>query len=407
MTERLNAMKSFKNKIRFYLFFWWIALAWPLVAAGQNLQYSGYAKYLFSVGKYPFLKQRLSDHLLHVRLNSRYYFSDRWNAALEARLRFYYGSSVEKIPNFKSEIKHHYSLRNLGLEFLSTANHLGYAEIDRAYLDYQGDFTEVTIGRQRIPWGTSLVWNVIDLFNPLSFLDFDYEEHPGADALRAQYFTGPVSHLEWVVAPHPRLNNSTWALMWATHKGEYDFYFLGGLKQRRRILGFAFSGYIGDAGLRGELKVSDAPQKGLRSWANVFAGPLNRQNKANIQAVLSFDYAFANSFYTHSEIYYNRDGLSDKTSGLYWNQIQRVDMLSPARWSLFQECAYDLSPLLRADVFLMLNPADHSLIWAPSLSWNALANLDIYLIGFLTHGDAFTTFGSMGKAGYLRFKYSF
>ena len=36
----------------------------------------------------------------------------------------------------------------------------------------------------------NLVWNPNDLFNAFSFVDFDYEERPGSDALRIQKYTG-------------------------------------------------------------------------------------------------------------------------------------------------------------------------------------------------------------------------
>ncbi len=372
----------------------------------QNFQFSGYAKYLFSRSSYPYISGALNDHLIHIRLNNHYYFNDNLNMALETRIRTYYGQSVERIPGFKELNKHHYPLGDLGWEFLSGKKLFGYAEIDRAYADYEGNNFEFTMGRQRVAWGTSLVWNVIDLFNPMSVLDFDYEERPGSDAIRLQYFTGPVSRLELVVAPHKRAENSTWAFMWASHFGEYDFYLLGGQKQQRRILGFAWSGYIKEAGFRGECKISDSPSKGAHVSSSPFTPQLTANRKANIQAVLSFDYAFPNTFYIHSEAYFNRDGITRNT-GWYWNQTNRADMLSPARWSLFQEFAYDVHPLIRADVFALFNPTDRSVLFAPSLSWSVCTNLDLYTIAFLTDGTRFSEYRAYGKALFLRMKYSF
>ena len=377
----------------------------PLLVNAQNLQFSGYAKYLLSRSEYPFISGALTDHLIHVRLNSRYYISDNWTAALETRIRTYYGQSVEKFPGFKSLTKHHYPLGDLGWEFLDKKEWFGYAEIDRAYLDYQSTNFEATLGRQRIAWGTSLVWNVIDLFNPMSILDFDYEERPGSDAVRLQYFTGPLSRIELAVAPHKQAKVSTWALLWATHAGEYDFYFLSGQKQLRRLAGFAFSGYIKGAGFRGELKVSDPPSKGAKPLQS-FPMRLTYNDRANVQAVLSLDYAFPNSFYIHSEAYYNRDGVT-QGGALYWNEIGEADMLNPARWSLFQEFAYDINPLLRADVFALINPNEKSMLIAPSLNWSVVTNLDLYALAFLTTGKANTEYRTYGTAGFFRLKYSF
>ncbi len=368
---------------------------------------TGYVKYLYSRTTYPFFMGTFNDQLLHARWNQHLYFGEQWTFALESRWRTYYGNSVQRIPDFKNQIVHHYPFFDLGWTLADESKWFSYLELDRVYLDYQGEKWECTLGRQRIAWGTSLVWNIIDLFNPLSILDFDYEEHPGSDAVRVQYFTGPVSHWEIAYAPAKTWKEQTAAVMWATHTGEYDWFFLLGIKRNRRLAGLAWSGYIKDAGFRGELKISDAPAKGLPTTHPLpFLSPLTANNRANIQAVLSFDYSFSNSLYLHSEARYNRDGVL-KNAGFYQWQAADADMLSPARWTLFQEMAYNISPLLRADAFVLYNPNDYSYVIVPSLSWNMATNWDVYVIGFLNHGAQNTEFGAMGKAGFLRLKFSF
>ncbi|MCG8318265.1 MAG: hypothetical protein MI921_02070 [Cytophagales bacterium] len=49
------------------------------------------------------------------------------------------------------------------------------------------------IGKHRINWGKSYVWNPNDVFNAYSFFDFDYEERRGTDALLIKYTTSPFS----------------------------------------------------------------------------------------------------------------------------------------------------------------------------------------------------------------------
>ena len=122
--------------------------------------------------------------------------------------------------------------------------------------------------------------------------------------------------------------------------------------------------------------------------------------------VLSADYAFSNSFYVHTEALYNRSGLT-QNAGLYQTQAQQLGLLTVSRWSLFQEFAYDLHPLVRLDVFALFNPNDRSYLIAPSVSWSALTNLDLYLIGFFSGGNALSEFGSFGRAAFCRLKWSF
>ena len=58
-----------------------------------------------------------------------------------------------------------------------------------------------------------MVWNITDLFNPQSVLDFDYEEKPGSDAIRIQYFTGVIGRLEFVFKPAPNKEDQSLAVL--------------------------------------------------------------------------------------------------------------------------------------------------------------------------------------------------
>ncbi len=379
----------------------------PAICGAIDFETSGYLKYLFSSTRYPFFNQTLNDHLLHARLNTRWFVTSRLNAVAEMRFRTYYAQSVEQFPSFKQLIRNSYPLVNLQWEVLQNGRWYGLAEMDRFNLDYQADDWQLTVGRQRIAWGTALVWNVIDLFNPLSFLDFDYEERPGSDAVRFQYFTGALSRVEIVTQPEKKWKDQTSALFWNTHLGEYDLFFLAGIKKRRRTAGLAWSGYIKDAGFRGEILLSDPLNRGPQLPAPAPGIPsLTQQKKLALRLVVSADYSFPNSFYVHGEVLFQNDGVK-KLAGLYLYQAPRAGLVSPSRWSLFGETAFDLHPLVRGDLFSFYNPDDKSYLLAPSLNISLITDLDLYVIGFITHGGATSEFGAIGRAGFLRLKYSF
>ena len=67
--------------------------------------------------------------------------------------------------------------------------------IDRLWVDLNYGKFQARIGRQRINWGQTLVWNPNDIFNVYSFFDFDYVERPGSDAIRLQYYPDSSSAL--------------------------------------------------------------------------------------------------------------------------------------------------------------------------------------------------------------------
>lgn len=381
----------------------------PLFAQNIEWQKYGYAKYLFSISKDVLgHKDQLTDHQIHIRLNNRLYFNTYYTLGLEFRLRGFSGSSVKESIQTPEMVITPYPYNDLDVLFWKNSNNFAYGQVDRFFLDYSKEDWQVTLGRQRIAWGTSLVWNVTDLFNPQSVLDFDYEEKPGSDALRIQYFTGVVGRLECVLKPAPGKYDRTIALLYLINKWDYDFYFITAWHQDKPLLGAAFAGDIAGAGFRGELKVTRKPTK--EQLGNTLLPPpfinLSDANVPDVSAVLSLDYTFPSSLYLHGELLYNSLGKT-KNSLLYTYQTQKAGLLSPARASLFFETAYDLHPLVRGDIFTLVNPDEGSVIYAPSLSWSVITNLDLYLIGFISKGSSNSEFSYFGKAFFLRTKYSF
>jgi hypothetical protein len=92
---------------------------------------------------------------------------------------------------------------------------------------------------------------------------------------------------------------------------------------------------------------------------------------------------------------------------LHQLEASEIGMLSPSRWSLFQEFSYNITPLIRSSIFGLFNPNDKSFVAVPSLNWSVIENLDLMLIALLFEGKPLTEFGSYGKMFFLRTKYSF
>ncbi len=370
---------------------------------------SGYIKDMVSTFKFPFLDKRLNEELVHARLNSRWYPAEPLVASLEVRFRAIYGSSVEKIPNYLDQIKSHHEFEQLDAVLWNRRKTIGYAQIDRLWLDYTSGNLEMTLGRQRIAWGTALVWNVIDLFNPQSILDFDYEEKPGADAIRLQYYTGAVTKVELAAKPGKSKDRTIVAGLFSINAFGYDFYGMAGIRSNRWLAGAAWAGAIRKAGFRGEVLISEAPkQKSYPPFPYLFlpgSESFGTKNPA-VNAVLSADYTFSNSLYIHTELLYNNNGVSRNAGLLYWQALQ-LGMLSPARWSIYQEFSYDITPLIRGSVFAIHNPDDKSSIVVPYLTWSLAENLDLTILSFLSSGKRFTEYGDYGTSFFLRLKYSF
>ncbi|MCU0342738.1 MAG: hypothetical protein MUF28_02830 [Ignavibacterium sp.] len=389
----------------------YIFLLLSFYAYPQTDDYSigGYAKYLFSSVKYPDLDERYYDNLIHTRLNTKWYPFSVLTATMELRFRTYFGGSVKNYSNFENLIKSYQPLIDLDAVLWSSTSSIGYLEADRLYLDYYTGNLQTTVGRQRIAWGTSWVWNPTDIFNPQSVLDFDHEELPGVDALRLQYYTGAVSKIEVALAPAREKEFSSYGLLFSQNALDYDFNFMGGLKRERWILGTSWSGDILDAGFRGEITYSQNPKKinEYDSLYSYFGEEAISANKNNVFSfVLSGDYTFPNSFYIHTELLFNSNGKTENVR-LFYDEAYQLGMLSAARWSLYQEFSYDITPLLRGSVFAIMNPDDKSFVLVPSVSYSIITNFDVYLIGLFFNGDHLTEYGDYGHYFYARLKWSF
>lgn len=373
----------------------------------SSTELSGYVKYLFSSTSYPGYSEKFSDHLLHSRLNSRWYATENLTFAAEFRMRAFFGETIENIPNYSDEIKKNTNLLDLDFAVWNSQNSFGYLEVDRLWADWVKDSWQLTLGRQRIAWGTNWVWNPTDLFNPRSVLNFDYEELPGSDAFRIQYYTGPVSKIDFVINPRNRKEDLTFAGLVSFNEWDYDFNIIAGYRKEKWLVGGGWVGDIFGAGFRGEILVSESPQKDFyQPEYELFNLKALSEKKNPVSTALSIDYTFPNSFYIHTEFLYNSNGAKELTA-LYRSESIELDLLSPARFSLFQEFAYDITPLIRASLFIIYNPDDQSYVIVPSLNMSVITNLDAYVTGLLFNGNKLTEFGDYGESIYFRVKYAF
>lgn len=391
------------------LFFLFVLIPF-FVAEAQLSQfdYNGYVKYLFSNSKYPNATERYTDHLLHARLNTRWYPTSSLTGALELRFRAYYGETVKNTSNFLNTIKTKFDFADLGAALWEEKNSVGYLEIDRLWFDWNKTDFEATLGRQRIAWGTCWVWNPTDIFNPLNVLDFDYEERPATDAIRLQYYTGAVTKIEVNYKPAKKPEDQILAGLWSINHWNYDFNFIAGMRFKRWLAGFSWAGDILDAGFRGEVLVSQAPndQNNNPVYQQFNLSSLSSTDKPIITAALSGDYTFPNTFYIHTELLYNNNGKTSNTY-LFAQEALSLGMLSASRLSLYQEFAYDITPLIRGSLFGIFNPYDGSYAIVPSVTYSVITNLDFLAISQIFNGDSRTEFGEYGTSFFFRMKYSF
>lgn len=365
----------------------------------SKVDFNGYVKDLYMFYSPEILIPGVEiDHLwtnvIHNRLNFKWYATPHLTAVIEMRNRLIVGNLVKDFPDYQQTVDVDYGLLDLSWISAQGSSWFLHSMIDRAYVDYSSGKWQVKVGRQRINWGVNMVWNPNDIFNTFSYFDFDYEERPGTDALRVQYYTGVTSSAELVYKPgHGNIKTSL-AGMYRFSKWEYDFQFLAGQAGNDWVVGAGWAGDIRGAGFRGELTHFE-PRNFL-------------SNKATV-ASLSADYTFSNSWYIHTSVLYNSAGQTGKAGGMnvLFNPDLSAKQLSVARYSLFGQISKPITPLFAGSFSGIVNPMDGSFYMGPTLTYSLLDNLELMLTGQLFFGESGTEFGDIGRLAFGRLKWSF
>jgi hypothetical protein len=335
---------------------------------------------------------------VHNRINAGWQFSEFWRVDAGVRNRFMSGSEAMLQPEstgfdagwadlswnvFNAKARGAVSLLNMA--------------IDRLSVTFERDGWQLKLGRQRINWGQTLVWNPNDIFNTYSFFDFDYPERPGCDALRATYYHSETASSE-LAASVNRDGRLTAAALHHWNLNRFDFQLMAGEQAESDIvLGGAWTGDFNGLNFRGECSFF-RPVKHFGDTTTIVA------------ASVGLDYLFGNSLMLQVEALYNNAGSvlsGDGPAGLYAAPLS-AKTLSICDWNLFGQASMPVTP--RLDVSLSgMYFADIEACYAGlSADYSILENLDFSFVA-----QYFSTTGSAGAGnmrfllGFARVKYSF
>ncbi len=338
----------------------------------------------------------LSLNQFHNRLNFKWFATSELTVAVEARNRLFFGQMIERFPAYKDMVNTGDGFFNLATSLVSNKNWFLHSAIDRAWLDYTAGNWQFTAGRQRINWGINLVWNPNDIFNTFSYFEFDYEERPGTDGIKIQYYTGVTSSAQLVYKAGRSKQETAFAGMYRCLKGSYDLQFLGGRTGNDYVLGGGWSGDIKGGAFRGEFSYFHPADK-------------NKAGGKALVASVSGDYTFKNSLYLHSAVLFNSIGKTGDAGGIrgFFEQNLTAKMLSVGMVNLFGQASYPFTPLFSGSFSSIVNPLDGSSFLGPTLTYSLGNNLEIMANGQLFTGRAGTEYGNYGKAVFARLKWSF
>ena len=334
-----------------------------------------------------------NDNLLHNRVNLKGYLNDHISVSAEFRNRLVTGDQVRLNNQYGELIRKDQGWIDMSWNIVNKQSFLLNTTLDRFWIDFNYSKFQATIGRQRINWGQTFVWNPNDIFNSYSFFDVDYIEKPGSDAIRIQYYLSPSSTFDFAIKANNN-NQITAGGLYKFNKWGYDIQFLAGYVDNKDfVAGTGWSGSLGSISFRGEA-----------SWfqpVKYFADSTGRG-----LFTISFDKSFKKNSTAQVQLMYcnNPLKLSDFSS-FYYGSLSAKD-LAFSKFTAFGQFVWAVNPLLNLGMSIMWFPDLNGYFAGPSLDYSLADNVDFSLIW--QHFDSqMTGVKQRINLGFLRVKYSF
>ncbi len=390
---KFQPMKSAKKAYSRCILMLLLTIGVQIVAQGQSpkFTYKGYVKELGGLSFNDNLSTARFDNIIHNRIETTWRLNNQFRFQLDARNRIFTGYTVSNVPNFGNFLSNDPGFVDLSENWVDNSFLIFNSHIDRLHASYISGAWEAHIGRQRINWGKTMVWNPNDLFNAYAYLDFDYEERPGTDAINIQYNWSFASSVEVGYKVANNANESVFAAMYRGNLGTYDVQFLAGRYQERFTLGTGWSGYIKNAGFKGELSY-------------FFAGD---GQDASLSASLGSDYMFASGVFGSVEVLYNGGHQRNLNTAAAIAQPPSASNLFVSDTGYFLNAVTSAHPLVNFGVGVMGSFTQELIVLIPQTSISLAENVDLLVLMQTLHGSAFAQTIDTPNVVYSRLKWSF
>lgn len=361
----------------------------------KKVQVSGYLKFL--QGNYTVQQSSLiSDQLIHQRLNFKQKLNKNHEWVAEFRNRIFFGQLVQLNqlqgkyldqidPNANRLFK-----PDIGWE--SKKGIAALIALDRAYWQWTPKDWELRLGRQRVNWGISTIWNPNDIFNAYGFTDFDYEERPSVDGLRIKRFIGYSGSLEAVASVGRDFSDMSYGIMYKTNVKSYDLQFLAGYSDQHYAFGMGTAGNLGLAGLKAESTAFVPENGGQTSLATTFA----------------IDYTLSGGTYLSVGGLYNSEGNTTGDLSTLFSFELSARNLYPYTWAALASVQQQVSPLSALGLVAVYSPVrSQALFLNPSFSYSIAQAWDIDVIAQLAFSQNVQKYESSLMGFFLRLKWSY
>ncbi|RRD02716.1 hypothetical protein [Prevotella sp. OH937_COT-195] len=362
----------------------------------QGFNISGYVdNYTMIVETDPKITDRtLWQNITRNKLNAEWRFNEHLQIEVGMRNHLICGNDdVTKV--FKQVLRKNENLLNLSWQAIDKKGVMANLALERCVLQWSANQWEVKVGRQRINWGQTFVWNPNDVFRTSPFVTLYYPEYSGCDAIRTTYYHNETARSELAASVDCK-GKPTVAFLHNNHLGETDFQVMGGVyKGNSMVLG---------GGLSTSLKNSN-----IRMESSYFHNFKAKGRKTDIvQIVLGADRIFPNSLTLQGEVLYTNNVVKINTEDIWERSFLKYSarQLTISHWSFAGSIYYPFTAQcsIKAITGYWL---DHRAIYADlELKYQITQNLQVSAIAHTAdyNDDPLRVDARMGT---LRLKWNF
>lgn len=377
-----------------------IYLASRIIVSGQTPGESSWIwkGYVKNLQQWAFTSERnslVNGGFFHNRLILRYTPDTVWSFDAELRNRLFYGEWARLQPGLADGLDTDAGLVDLSFVPIKRPALVGNIVADRLWAQWARRRWTLRLGRQRIHWGKALIWNPNDWFNAWNFLDFDYEERPGSDALRLQYQAGLFAQFDMAVSPARQAKNWVSALRYGWHSGSFDWQALAGVYRNRLAAGIGWAGDVGKTGFKGEI--------------SAFHPVDSTAGETSVSATAEINMIVGSSWFLNAGLLVNSNGIGGNTGLFRLTQTNlSADNLMPGKVSFLASASGSITSLIQSSITALYSPNGHLIILVPTAGWSVAENWDLDLTGQLFWLENMNgNLENAGNAVFLRARWSF
>ncbi len=270
--------------------------------------------------------------------------------------------------------------------------------IHRAFIKYYNPKFQATVGKQAIDWGKMRFFSPLDIFNAIRPTDLEPEERMGSDAINLNFSPKSFSGLNFIYSLGPDSDTTNIGLKAYGKVSTYDWSLILASANKQRTAGFAFDGYIKDAGFRGEISYAKADFDRDRSYFRTAVG---------------MDYNFPSKIYLLFEQFYNGGHEKRFPNFIAYTNRRYRKILSLQKHLSSIFVSYEATPLIKLQNSLIYDWEGDSVTVNPEIEYDVFENVELRVGAqlFSDHTDSLFTsdneFGIYENAYYFQLKWFF